>query len=64
MEPLARQGRRLLAAGMTWADTPRAVAEKSEIVFSIVTDGAAVRAVALGTTAFWPACVKAASMPT
>ena len=35
-------------AGMAWADTPRAVAEKSEIVFSIVTDGAAVRAVALG----------------
>src|SRR5262245_5509688 len=38
----------LLAAGMAWADTPRAGAEKSELVFSIVTDGAAVRAVALG----------------
>jgi len=38
----------LIAAGMTWADTPRAVAEQSEIVLSIVTDGAAVRAVALG----------------
>ena len=38
----------LIASGMAWADTPRAVAEKSEIVFSIVTDGAAVRAVALG----------------
>jgi 3-hydroxyisobutyrate dehydrogenase-like beta-hydroxyacid dehydrogenase len=38
----------LLACGMTWADTPRAVAERSEIVLSIVTDGAAVRAVALG----------------
>jgi 3-hydroxyisobutyrate dehydrogenase-like beta-hydroxyacid dehydrogenase len=38
----------LLAAGMTSAETPRAVAEQSEIVFSIVTDGAAVRAVALG----------------
>jgi 3-hydroxyisobutyrate dehydrogenase-like beta-hydroxyacid dehydrogenase len=38
----------LIDAGMAWADTPRAVAEKSEIVFSIVTDGAAVRAVALG----------------
>jgi 3-hydroxyisobutyrate dehydrogenase-like beta-hydroxyacid dehydrogenase len=38
----------LIAAGMTWADTPRAVAERCEIVFSIVTDGAAVRAVALG----------------
>ena len=38
----------LIAAGMAWADTPRAVAERSGIVFSIVTDGAAVRAVALG----------------
>jgi 3-hydroxyisobutyrate dehydrogenase-like beta-hydroxyacid dehydrogenase len=38
----------LIAAGMKWADTPRAVAQNSEIVFSIVTDGAAVRAVALG----------------
>jgi 3-hydroxyisobutyrate dehydrogenase-like beta-hydroxyacid dehydrogenase len=38
----------LVKAGMRWADTPRAVAEKSEIVFSIVTDSAAVRAVALG----------------
>jgi 3-hydroxyisobutyrate dehydrogenase-like beta-hydroxyacid dehydrogenase len=33
---------------MAWAESPRAVAEQSEIVFSIVTDGAAVRAVALG----------------
>ena len=38
----------LIAAGMAWADSPRAVAEESEIVLSIVTDGAAVRAVALG----------------
>src|SRR5881394_2961392 len=38
----------LIDAGMTWADSPRAVAQQSEIVFSIVTDGAAVRAVALG----------------
>jgi len=38
----------LIAAGMAWADSPRAVAARSEIVFSIVTDGAAVRAVALG----------------
>jgi 3-hydroxyisobutyrate dehydrogenase-like beta-hydroxyacid dehydrogenase len=33
---------------MTWAVTPREVAAASEAVFSIVTDGAAVRAVALG----------------
>jgi 3-hydroxyisobutyrate dehydrogenase-like beta-hydroxyacid dehydrogenase len=38
----------LIDAGMGWADTPRAVAERSQIVFSIVTDGAAVRAIALG----------------
>jgi 3-hydroxyisobutyrate dehydrogenase-like beta-hydroxyacid dehydrogenase len=38
----------LIAAGMRWAATPRAAAENSEIVFSIVTDAKAVRAVALG----------------
>jgi 3-hydroxyisobutyrate dehydrogenase-like beta-hydroxyacid dehydrogenase len=38
----------LIAQGMRWADTPRAVAAKSEIVFSIVTDAKAVRACALG----------------
>jgi 3-hydroxyisobutyrate dehydrogenase-like beta-hydroxyacid dehydrogenase len=38
----------LIAQGMRWADTPRAVAQTSEIVFSIVTDSKAVRAVALG----------------
>jgi 3-hydroxyisobutyrate dehydrogenase-like beta-hydroxyacid dehydrogenase len=38
----------LVEAGMRIADTPRAAAEKSEIVFSIVTDAEAVRAVALG----------------
>ena len=38
----------LIAAGMRWGETPRAVAQSSEIVFSIVTDAAAVRAVALG----------------
>ncbi len=38
----------LLEAGMLWADTPRKVAEQAEIVFSIVTDSTAVKAVALG----------------
>jgi 3-hydroxyisobutyrate dehydrogenase-like beta-hydroxyacid dehydrogenase len=38
----------LIKAGMQWADSPRAVAAQSQIVFSIVTDGAAVKAVALG----------------
>ena len=38
----------LINAGMRWADSPREVASRSEIVFSIVTDATAVRAVALG----------------
>jgi 3-hydroxyisobutyrate dehydrogenase-like beta-hydroxyacid dehydrogenase len=38
----------LIKAGMRWADTPRGVAEQSEIVFSIVTDAKAVRNVTLG----------------
>lgn len=38
----------LVAQGMRWADTPRAAADGADIVFSIVTDAKAVRAVALG----------------
>jgi 3-hydroxyisobutyrate dehydrogenase-like beta-hydroxyacid dehydrogenase len=38
----------LIAAGMRFAGTPRETATDAEIVFSIVTDAAAVRAVALG----------------
>ncbi|HEY4143065.1 MAG TPA: NAD(P)-dependent oxidoreductase [Pseudolabrys sp.] len=38
----------LLEAGMLWAEHPRAVAEQSDIVFSIVTDSRAVKAIALG----------------
>lgn len=38
----------LVRQGMRWADTPRQVAENSEIVFSIVTDARAVREIALG----------------
>jgi 3-hydroxyisobutyrate dehydrogenase-like beta-hydroxyacid dehydrogenase len=38
----------LIEQGMSWADSPRLVAEASEIVFSMVTDANAVRAVALG----------------
>jgi len=34
--------------GMLWADSPREVARESEIVFSIVTDAAAVSSLALG----------------
>lgn len=38
----------LFRLGMRWADTPREVASGSEAVFSIVTDAAAVKSVALG----------------
>ena len=38
----------LVAAGMRLAPSPRAVAAGCDVVFSIVTDAAAVRAVALG----------------
>jgi 3-hydroxyisobutyrate dehydrogenase-like beta-hydroxyacid dehydrogenase len=38
----------LIDRGMAFAETPREVAARSDIVFSCVTDGAAVRAVALG----------------
>lgn len=38
----------LIKTGMGWADSPSEVADRSEVVFSIVTDAAAVRDVALG----------------
>jgi 3-hydroxyisobutyrate dehydrogenase-like beta-hydroxyacid dehydrogenase len=38
----------LVASGMALGESPRAVAADCEIAFSIVTDGAAVQAVALG----------------
>jgi 3-hydroxyisobutyrate dehydrogenase-like beta-hydroxyacid dehydrogenase len=38
----------LIDKGMAWADSPAAVARASEVTFSIVTDGAAVKQVALG----------------
>jgi 3-hydroxyisobutyrate dehydrogenase-like beta-hydroxyacid dehydrogenase len=37
-----------LDAGMRWAESPRAVAEASEIVFSMVTDTSALRAITAG----------------
>lgn len=38
----------LLEAGATWADSPRAVAERSDVVFTMVTNTAAVKAVTDG----------------
>jgi 3-hydroxyisobutyrate dehydrogenase-like beta-hydroxyacid dehydrogenase len=43
-----RKAAPLIAAGMRWADSPREVARQAPIVFSILTDAAAVRTVALG----------------
>jgi 3-hydroxyisobutyrate dehydrogenase-like beta-hydroxyacid dehydrogenase len=42
------KGKPLIDKGMLWAGSPREVASRSQIVFAIVTDAAAVRAVALG----------------
>jgi 3-hydroxyisobutyrate dehydrogenase-like beta-hydroxyacid dehydrogenase len=42
------KARALVASGMRQAATPRAVAEVSEVVFTMVTDDAALRAVTLG----------------
>ena len=39
----------LLEAGARWADSPRAVADASEFVFTMVTNTAAVRAVCEGS---------------
>ncbi len=38
----------LIASGMAWADTPREAAAVSEVVFSCLTDGAAVKTCTLG----------------
>ncbi len=42
------KARALVAAGLTLAKSPRAVAEAADVVFSMVTDSTALRAVALG----------------
>ena len=39
----------LLGSGMEWGDTPRAVADSSDVVFSMVSDTAALQAIAAGT---------------
>ena len=44
----ADKARELVAAGLTLAKSPRAAAEGAEAVFTMVTDDAALRAVALG----------------
>jgi 3-hydroxyisobutyrate dehydrogenase-like beta-hydroxyacid dehydrogenase len=44
----AAKGEPLVEMGMRWADTPREVAESSDVVFSMLTDAKAVQAVADG----------------
>ena len=48
----AEKARDLVAAGLTLAKSPRAAAEGAEAVFTMVTDDAALRAVALGPDGF------------
>jgi len=42
------KARWLIEQGMRWADSPRAVAEAADVVFSMVTDTRALQAIALG----------------
>jgi 3-hydroxyisobutyrate dehydrogenase-like beta-hydroxyacid dehydrogenase len=44
----AAKGEPLVEKGMQWAGSPREVAERSDVVFSMLTDAAAVEAVASG----------------
>jgi 3-hydroxyisobutyrate dehydrogenase-like beta-hydroxyacid dehydrogenase len=39
----------LLDTGMKWADTPRAIADSADVVFSMVSDTAALQAITAGT---------------
>jgi 3-hydroxyisobutyrate dehydrogenase-like beta-hydroxyacid dehydrogenase len=48
------KARALVAAGLTLAKSPRAVAEATDTVFSMVTDNAALGAIGLGRTASSP----------
>lgn len=45
----------LLEAGMTWAESPREVAEKAEIIFSMVTNTSALREITTGESGVLPA---------
>jgi len=44
----ASKASELLARGMTWRGTPRAVAASAEVIFSMVTDDAALEAITFG----------------
>ena len=55
---------RLLAQGAAWADSPREVAQHSDVVFTIVGFPSDVREVVLGPAGRWPAPSPAASWST
>ena len=42
----------VIAAGATWADSPKAVAEQADVVFTMVSDGPTLHAVAFGDTGY------------
>ena len=46
----------LIEQGMLWRDTPREAAAGADVVFSMVTDDAALRPSPPARTASWPAC--------
>ena len=48
----AEKGESLIAKGMRWADSPREVAERCDVLFSMLTDAHAVEAVASGPDGF------------
>ena len=48
----AEKGEPLVAKGMRWADSPREVAERSDVLLSMLTDAKAVEAVASGPEGF------------
>ena len=45
----------LIDQGLVWSNHPRAVAERSDVVISMVTNDAALDAVIQGGTGSWPA---------
>ena len=42
----------VIAAGATWADSPKAVAEQADVVFTMVSDGPTLHAVDFGNSGF------------
>ncbi len=48
----ADKGEALVAQGMRWGDSPREVAERSDVLLSMLTDAAAVEALAEGPNGF------------